>query len=337
MTVGAYRSTPFSAWSGWRLRVPGGPIGGQYHGFIAADSAGWPAGRDEIYRTGYDTTGLGAVDPRDPRCVELHEALQREREQIEATRRHHEQIHDFIAAHPECHEREGSETLALHGLGDTTGPWDSNWGGTALHEGETMSDHVYRGPAEMRPRPNASGGAHIVRSLQTKRSAGFAVAPGNYRGIGYMPVDNLRYPIWGANPPQWGAVNTVRPCPAWGCGAPPVRIFDGPTGVMTPAPGATNTVPQPPPYAGPGSPYTVPVWSAPPVSPTPSPTVAAGPQNFLPSSGLTLDQQSGAAGAAPATAGISEWLAASTVIPGVKNMWVAGGALAAILLMRGKR
>lgn len=52
-------NVPPLAWSGWRLAVPGGPQGGQYHGFIAPDSleswedpegyqGGWPAGSSEI-------------------------------------------------------------------------------------------------------------------------------------------------------------------------------------------------------------------------------------------------------------------------------------------------
>jgi len=51
-----YRSAPDFAWSGWRYRIPGGPEGGQYHGFIGPDSSqswdkgqgGWPAGSSEI-------------------------------------------------------------------------------------------------------------------------------------------------------------------------------------------------------------------------------------------------------------------------------------------------
>ena len=44
------------AWQAWRLSIPGGPDGGQYHGFIGPDSleswqfgeGGWPGGRSEI-------------------------------------------------------------------------------------------------------------------------------------------------------------------------------------------------------------------------------------------------------------------------------------------------
>jgi hypothetical protein len=40
--LAGYSPSPDFAWSGWRLRLPGGPEGGQYHGFIGPDSDyGW--------------------------------------------------------------------------------------------------------------------------------------------------------------------------------------------------------------------------------------------------------------------------------------------------------
>lgn len=51
-----YSHAPDFAWSGWRYKIPGGPEGGQYHGYIGPDSTqsweggqgGWPAGSSEI-------------------------------------------------------------------------------------------------------------------------------------------------------------------------------------------------------------------------------------------------------------------------------------------------
>lgn len=39
--MGAFVAAPPLAWSGWRLGIPGGPEGGQYHGFIGPDSKGF--------------------------------------------------------------------------------------------------------------------------------------------------------------------------------------------------------------------------------------------------------------------------------------------------------
>lgn len=287
-----YTKAPFNAWAGWRLRVPGGPVGGQYHGYLAG------------------------IQP------------------------------------------------------------EEFWGGIPLGEGETLSDHVYRSPAEVRPRANASGGANVIHSYQTLRTPGYAEAPGNYKELGGLglPVDPTRgvIPSWF----KWRPPNTVATpgastgvpripvrqasgdsvvrqpfdhniCPSWGCGPVPPQWYS--------APGPTATVPQPPP---PQVPVVSPVTASgdcaagyyrdaagnctndwrnpyslylPNVGP--SPTVAASPSDFLPSQGQTVP------GITPsATGSFSEWLSEQTIIPGVANQWIlAGGGLLAFLLLKGKR
>ena len=277
-----YSIAPSLAWSGWRYRIPGGPIGGQYHGFIApddtVDGVGWPAGHDETFRPIDDAAGLGAFPWQG---------------------------------------------------------WDETWGGIPLREGETVSDYVYRGPAELRPRPNASGGVHTVRAAQTQRSAGYAVAPGNYRGIGAVQRDPLYFPP-GTHP---------SPCPAWGCYGPP--------------PWLGWTVRQPPPPTAPGPAPTVaggcPTgqyqdaagnctsdWHNPyslylPESPAPAPTVAA---NTCPT-GYSVDANGNCVPAGSTSGvGISSWLSASTQIAGVNipNVALAGAAaLLAFKMFGGKR
>ena len=315
-----YTTAPFNAWSGWRYRIPGGPIGGQYHGYIGPDDsfgAGWPAGHDEIMRPVDNPAGLGG--------------------------------------------------MPWHG-------WDDNWGGIPLNEGETVSDYVYRGPAEMRPRPNASGGANTVRAVQTRRSAGYAVAPGNYRGLGAL-VDNpivrgllpgtvMRTP--GGPIPYPGPIREPmipidrwppRACPAWGCGPPPIRYVDGgpqPSPVVTQPP--PPVTPQPAPITASGCPtgqyrdaagnctadwsHPSPLYLPPDQgSPQPSPTVSA---NTCPT-GYTQDPSTGNCyppGAAPSGSGIMAWLGASTTIGGVNipNAAIAGvGALLAIKMFGGRR
>lgn len=200
-----------NAWAGWRLRIPGGPVGGQYHGFIAPDdlvnnAGGWPAGHHEIFRP-IDT----------------------------------------------------GQNLGIY----PWHPWDPSWVGTPLREGETVSDFVYRSPAELRPRPNASGGINVVRAVQYPRTPGYAVAPGNYKTLGMVPVPVSRGHMPAA-------------CPAWGCGSPPWArgqpvVTVGP--ITTPAP----VVAQPPP----------------PTSPQPAPITAIGPAG---SSGCAAGQYRDAAG-----------------------------------------
>lgn len=269
--LGAYASAPLLAWSGWRLRIPGGPEGGQYHGFIAPDDTkdgmGWPAGHDETYRTIDSKAGLGAYPWQ---------------------------------------------------------AWDSAWGGIPLKEGQTLTDYVYRGPAEMRPRPNASGGVNTVRALQTKRSAGYAVAPGNYKGLGAVPANVvMRVPYNFEGGPM--------PCPAWGCEGPPrpIRI----PWVLQPPP---TIYPQPSPVTSgslcpPGqsqdaagncvtderNPYVLYL----PQSPAPAPTVSATPTD----SSTTVAPAS-------STDAIMAWLEGSTLISGVPNWGIA--AVGGVLLMK---
>jgi hypothetical protein len=221
-----YTNSPSLAWAGWRYRIQGGPIGGQYHGFIAPDETvdyqGWPAGPREMFRPMDDPRGLGV--------------------------------------YPWEH-------------------WNKHvWGGTAYMEGQSPSDFVYRGPAEVRPRPNASGGVNTVRAVQQRRTAGFAVAPGNYKTLGAapmviatpaaggglfhgaMPVDPWVAHAGPDNPELAYLLKTAHPvCPAWGCGGPP-RYLGPPDHI--PAPSPAPVVTQPPPPTGPQPWSTVPIGPA---------------------------------------------------------------------------
>jgi len=177
-------------------------------------------------------------------------------------------------------------------------PWDDTWGGTALAEGESASDYVYRSSGEMRPRANANGGANVIFSLQTRRSPGYALSPGNYKAL--------------------GAVVSTLPgltlCPMTSGGGMDAGCGSGqPVDVVTLGPGATNIVAQPPPSSP--APTNITAWTVPPISPQPAPTVSATPT---------------AASSSP----ITDWLSQSTIVPGVENLWLAGGAalLAAFLL-----
>jgi hypothetical protein len=214
-----YAQAPALAYSGWRLRIPGGPEGGQYHGFVAQDAG------DQLLNP---TLVRGGPPPA-----------------------------------------------------DSLPPWDDVWGGIPLAEGENRSDYVYRSSAEMRPRANASGGTNVISALQTRKTAGYAEAPGSYKGVGI-----------------YVAPFVPETCQGPGC----------------PGAGATAVVSQPPPPSGtPGG--TLTTYVAPPISPSPSPTVSATPTTVATS---------------------NSWFTESTIFPGVENLWVAlAGGLAAFLLLRG--
>ena len=318
--LGAFVAAPPLAWSGWRLGIPGGPEGGQYHGFIAADSRG------------FRTSDLQEIGPSAPTG------------------------------------KPGPPP------GPSSGPWSPWWGGTALGEGDTVSDYVYRGPAEIRPRPNASGGTNTVRALQEERSAGYAEAPGNYKALGAVvsPVVHVPMPI-AHLPAQPGLIGpeSGRICPAWGCGPPPIRQLPVPTT------GATSTVPQPPPPTTPvvgpvtspqslcppgyaqdaagncvydeRNPYSLYLPSADSSSPAPAPTVAAStcPTGYTQDpttgnclapgqcpSGQTADPTTGLC---VAGTGITAWLGSSTTLGGVaipNALLAAAAALFAMKMMR---
>ena len=306
--VHGYVVAPALAWSGWRLRVPGGPEGGQYHGYTGDDSD--------------------------------------------------------------------------HGVTTLSGPgdaWNPVWAGTPLLEGETVSDHVYRSPGEVRPRANANGGANVFREFQTKRSAGYAEAPGNYHALGAMisvadavsrglisdpcaglvglAADNCRSGLsqqtyFVPDPPSptqgWPAGGTepsplpVAPslprapiCPQYmiECG-PGYATRYGNDACQTPTcVPIQNTVAQPAPGAV-NTPNMVPVYSVPPVSPSPAPTVAASPADYLPGQGQPLPP------ATPVVAGstdIGAWLAASTIWSAVPNWALLAGGAVLLFSMKGKK
>jgi hypothetical protein len=248
----------------------------------------------------------------------------------------------------------------IDGLASSAGPWETEWGGIALQEGDELSDYVHRTSAEMRPRANASGGTNVITEFQVQRPG--PLAPGHLPVmIGRAPqgdfYDRIELPL----PPRF-APRTVATVPKPRVVGTPVKAKPPaahiPVPVRKPLPkvgptGWTHTTTQPPPPKSPAPAPTVANrcaageyidaagnctadWHNPyslylPKSPAPAPTVAASPSDFLPSNGQPLDASAAAAAGA-------SWFDEETIIPGVKNSIVAGGsALLAILLLRGKR
>lgn len=309
--IGTYSTAPLLAWAGWRLRVPGGPVGGQYHGYLASDDIvdgyGWPAGHQEIYRPMDNPQNLG-----------------------------------HVGIYPWHH-------------------WDHGWHGTPLREGETVSDFVYRSPAETRPRANASGGINVVRAVQQERTPGYAVAPGNYRTLGAMPSFVADQPIL-AGPDQPGFNPYHAICPAWGCGGPRFPFSVQPLPPASPAP--APVVAQPPPPTSPQPSPTVSMdgcavgqyrdaagnctsdWRNPypmylpldsPVSPAPTVAASTSPTGVCPT-GYGVDQYGNCvvSGVAPSGLNITSWLGSQTQIGSLQvpnYVLLAGFVLVAMKFM----
>lgn len=193
--------------------------------------------------------------------------------------------------------------------------------------------YVYHAPVEPSPRALASGDQNVI---EAPHSLGALIDNPIVRGIlvprpGLVSVRPVGLPVRAVDG------NPAPICPAWGCGAPsggvlPTYVLRTPS--IYPYPGATATVPQPPPSAG-GS-QIVPLTQPLPLSPAPSPTVAVSSDQTAPQltqPGTPLDSS----GATISTvSGIGGWLAQSTLISGIPNWGIAAaGVFAAMMLFGG--
>src|SRR5208282_1654868 len=320
--IGAYQSVVDFAYPGWRLTVPGGPAGGHYKGFTHTEATG--------------TTIL----PQDD------------------------------------YETDRGDGMSSH---------------DAVHASTRNPRGVYRSSGEVPPRPNASGAAATYRGMQTRRHAGTSEAPGSFpadfketgeddflslaenaphyfkpsdvvgsllgdMGAGVIfdnggmpgPMPYPRFPISHGGPVMWqGPPNTVA-APSSGVAAAPQPA---------PSTGATSVVNQPAGTLAPAPPSpSVPVYTAPPVSPAPSPVVNTnqviplndGSGNYLnvstgqivPASSvaqnlatmqLTATPAASPAASADSAAGIMTWLQSPSAISSSIPNWglVAAAAVAA--------
>jgi hypothetical protein len=310
-----YSSSPDFAWSGWRYRIPGGPVGGQYHGFIAPDSSqsweggggGWPFGASELTEGPQKRPSGHSLLPQQGTSKGPWE------KEWGGTAFREGQTHsDYVFRSP----------------GETRPRPNASGGANVITGKQTTKSAGY---AEA---PGNYAGLGLVPSPPARRGYFPIPGPGASTGV-------PRYPVVPYTPP---------PGPSIG---PRYPIYTGPdyqpvTTIPSNSTGATSAVAQPAPYAYPPQ-YIVP-WTSPPISPTPAPTVAASPADFLPSQGQIvpgvtpgvsplIDTMSAPTSSVTATAtttdAFSTWLQAQTIIPGVANQWVALGGILALFLMKG--
>lgn len=350
-----YSSSPDFAWSGWRYRIPGGPVGGQYHGFIGPDSAkswqagggGWPFGPSELSEGPQIRPSGHSQLPQQGTSKGPWE------KQWGGTAFREGQTHsDYVYRSP----------------GETR-PRPNASGGTNVIRGQqTQKAAGYsEAPGNYKALGAVPSGIPVGQSIAVRRPYG--LMPGESTGV-------ARFPNGGVD--RWA--------PMYGPDYQPA------TTIPNSSTGATSTVLQPAPATQ--TPQYVVPWTTPPVSPAPAPTVAASPSDYLPSQGqivpgitpgyslidsaptpcspgyinsgpsgscmpvagspqcasgytldplgsgacVTLAQAAASASGVPATSSFSTWLSSQTIIPGVNNEWVAlGGVLAVLLLMKGKK
>jgi hypothetical protein len=256
------------AWSGWRLRIPGGPAGGQYHGFIGPDSDyGWGtengseiAGAPDSGKSVYVEPGnpfLGDL-PRDPWSNEWGGSPLAEGETVS----------DSVYRSPgEMRPRANASGGALTVYGYQT----RRSAGFAESPGNMAPAHDYgfrrSGYHRACPPPpkNQTLGAQMTFSAPRGGAQRAFIAAPHGAVARYVPM------------PQTGATSTV------------------------PQPGAPTTAPRPSWGGNPPGYVTVnPVTGvSPPISPAPSPTVPVGPESLLPSQGLPLPDQPSTVAASP--------------------------------------
>jgi len=247
--------------------------------------------------------------------------------------------------------------------------------GVAAHDSSHIHPRnprgVYRGPAEVPPRSNASGSTNVSSSFQIQRHAGTSVAPGSFPVDYYeTPEDfffdnnSLDQASVAANPVHFGLLpineNYDRPMPeARYIYRPPARpniVAAQPLAINSYAGvGATSTVAQPAPTPLPATPApTVSVAAPVPISPAPAPVVNSnalipmgdGSGNYInvstgaivPASQIVIGTNGQPQIAPGATLNLTSalaWFQQSTLFSGVPNYYVVGGAVLALAMLSG--
>ena len=264
----------------------------------------------------------------------------------------------------------GSSAGAAHLSGGSLTPWDHLWSGIILREGQNLSDYVYRSPAEMRPRANASGGANVVRAFQRRQTAGAGVAPGNYKALGLIGDDSCLVQDPNFHCPNDGSILITGPAPCFeklcasghgyttglvpsSTGAidigndlrllscPQLNVFCGSGQVSVPGPApcytrhcvAADSTDLPVDTVAPAPIFYT--QEAPQPTPVTTPVVMTAP----PLTSTVTPAETPASTVSTTSlsvSGIEAWLQSSSLISGVPNMYIAGAAaVAAFLLFSG--
>jgi hypothetical protein len=336
MTIGAYQAVVDFAYPGWRLTLPGGPAGGHSKGFTHTQAAG--------------TTIL----PQDDYEMDRGDGMS-SHDSVHASRRNPRGVYRSSAEVPPRPNASGSAATYRGSQ-------------TRHHAGQSVAPGSF--PADFK-----ETGEDDFLSLAENMPRYFTPTPGEIASslLGAAFIDNgsdiVRLPLRGGpifyQGPMPGPL-PVLPAPPPNTVAAPVApkypatpASSGTGEGFAPSTGATSVVNQPPGTLTPAPPSpAIPVYTAPPVSPAPAPTVATnqviplndGSGNYM---NLSTGQIVPASAVAqnPATmqltapntgftaAGAMTWLEQpSSLFPSIPN-WglVAAAAAAAAMLMGGSK
>jgi hypothetical protein len=329
--IGAYRDGRHFAYPGWRLTVPGGPAGGHYKGFTHTQAAGTDIPPGDNYEQDRED-GMSAHDS------------------VHASQRNPRGVYRSAAEVPPRPNASGS-AHTYRSFQRQHHP------GQAVAPGSFPADFVETNEDDFLPaRPNTV--AAPVTALHGLGAASQIIRAGVFSsgtGDGFIcpPNADCSSGIPVIRPP-FSPLPLTCPYGMISAGGQCVTPY------TAPPPGATSVVPQPAPTPLPLPPSpSIPVYTVPPVSPTPGPIVATnevvplndGSGNYInvstgqviPASQVTQNPATGQLIAGPAAAGFSmagalTWLEQpSSFFPSIPNWGLVAGAVAAAALLMGRK
>lgn len=324
MTIGAYRDGPGFAYPGWRLTVPGGPAGGHYKGFTHTQAAGTtilPEDQYELDRgDGMSSHDRVHASPANPRGVYRSSG----------------EVPPRPNASGAAHTYRGFQTRRHAGTSVAPGSFPADFHETGEDDFLSLAENAphYLKPEEaaaflgaeyvigdgfapigarlMVPRPNTAICSEMIQSI-----------PPGYQRV-QVGTDPNGCPVYHVVPiPSTGATSTVS--------QPVVSAPDLP--ILPPAP-------------------SVPVSTAPPVSPTPAPIVATnevvpvndGSGNYInlstgqiiPASAVTQNLATMQLTASPTSSALSWLEEPSSFFPSIPNWGLLAAGLGAAALLMGR-
>lgn len=331
--IGAYQGVVDFAYPGWRLTVPGGPAGGHYKGFTHTEATGTTILPQDDYET---DRGDG---------MSSHDA-------VHASKRNPRGVYRSSAEVPPRPNASGSAQTYR-------GFQTRRHAGTSVAPGSFPADFKETGEDDFLSL--ATNAPHYLSPMDFAGQflGDLRMAPG-----GFLTDADIVRPVRFVPPNYGGPIFENFPSTVAPIATPITTSLPVVSSVPTPAPpatGATSVVAQPTGSLAPLPPSpSIPVYTAPPVSPAPAPTVATnevvplndGSGNYVNvstgaivtpaqvSQNLATMQLVAAAPAASSLteAGIMTWLEApSSFFPSIPNWGLVAGAAVAAAMLMGKR
>jgi hypothetical protein len=336
--IGAYQGVVDFAYPGWRLTVPGGPAGGHYKGFTHTQAAGTTILPEDDYET---DRGDG---------MSSHDAVHASQRNPRGVYRSSGEVPPRPNASGSAHTYRGFQTRRHAGTSVAPGSFPADYKETGEDDFLSLAENAvhYFTPKD------------AISSLLGMPFESFVGdGPVSRTGSEMIPYQPTRAicPAWGCGPAPIERLTYTPPPPNTVAAPAPILATSGTgDGIAPPSTGATSTVNQPPGTLAPAPPSpAIPVYTAPPVSPAPAPTVATnqvvplndGSGNYvnlstgqiIPASAVTQNLATMQLTAAPgSSAGIMSWLEQpSAIYPSIPNWGLVAAAAVAASMLMGKR